>query len=39
MLKQDCTPWIPGTHPDGALYFYDQERVRLSVALKFPCHD
>ncbi|KAH9003371.1 hypothetical protein EDB86DRAFT_2891724 [Lactarius hatsudake] len=22
----DCAPWIPATHPDGALYFYDKER-------------
>ncbi|KAH9979764.1 hypothetical protein BJV74DRAFT_121406 [Russula compacta] len=25
-LKQDSTPWIPATHPDGALYFYDPDR-------------
>ncbi|KAH9989672.1 hypothetical protein BJV77DRAFT_1069397 [Russula vinacea] len=25
-LRQDCGPWIPATHPDGALYFYDEER-------------
>ncbi|KAF8474432.1 hypothetical protein DFH94DRAFT_855629 [Russula ochroleuca] len=25
-LQQDCSPWIPATHPDGALYFYDEER-------------
>ncbi|KAH9962936.1 hypothetical protein BC827DRAFT_1266739 [Russula dissimulans] len=25
-LKLDCSPWIPATHPDGALYFYDPER-------------
>ena len=31
-LRQDCTPWIPATHPDGALYFYDEGRVRMSVA-------
>jgi len=24
--EQDCTPWLPATHPDGALYFYDPER-------------
>ncbi|KAI9509036.1 hypothetical protein F5148DRAFT_814390 [Russula earlei] len=24
--RQDCAPWIPATHPDGALYFYDRER-------------
>ncbi|KAI9509033.1 hypothetical protein F5148DRAFT_814395 [Russula earlei] len=23
---QDCSPWIPATHPDGGLYFYDPER-------------
>ncbi|KAI9438581.1 hypothetical protein H4582DRAFT_182781 [Lactarius indigo] len=22
----DCTPWIPATHPDGALYFFDEAR-------------
>ena len=27
---RDCTPWVPATHPDGALYFYDPERVRRS---------
>jgi len=25
-LKHHCTPWVPATHPDGALYFYDKER-------------
>ena len=30
-LQQDCSPWIPATHPDGALYFYDEERVRVSM--------
>ncbi|KAF8474433.1 hypothetical protein DFH94DRAFT_131009 [Russula ochroleuca] len=25
-LQQDRSPWIPATHPDGALYFYDEER-------------
>jgi len=24
--RRDCGPWIPATHPDGALYFYDPER-------------
>ncbi|KAH9981642.1 hypothetical protein BJV74DRAFT_887437 [Russula compacta] len=24
--EQDCRPWIPATHPDGALYFYDLKR-------------
>ncbi|KAF8258384.1 hypothetical protein EI94DRAFT_1708061 [Lactarius quietus] len=23
---KDCAPWVPATHPDGALYFFDQER-------------
>ena len=32
-LRQECSPWIPATHPDGALYFYDPERVRVSVTL------
>jgi len=27
---QGCGDWIPATHPDGALYFYDPERVRRS---------
>ncbi|KAF8496527.1 hypothetical protein F5888DRAFT_394389 [Russula emetica] len=22
----DCSPWEPATHPDGGLYFYDEER-------------
>ncbi|KAI9438684.1 hypothetical protein H4582DRAFT_1878298 [Lactarius indigo] len=25
-LEGDCTPWVPATHPDGALYFFDQDR-------------
>ncbi|KAF8257609.1 hypothetical protein EI94DRAFT_1757514 [Lactarius quietus] len=25
-LKESCVPWVPATHPDGALYFYDQKR-------------
>ncbi|KAH8982871.1 hypothetical protein EDB92DRAFT_1952019 [Lactarius akahatsu] len=25
-LKEECTPWVPATHPDGALYFFDQNR-------------
>ncbi|KAI0296406.1 hypothetical protein BC826DRAFT_233003 [Russula brevipes] len=25
-FNQDCKPWIPATHPDGALYFYDPDR-------------
>ena len=37
-LLQDCTPWIPATHPDGALYFYDNERVRLSVIVEIPSY-
>jgi hypothetical protein len=31
LIQQDCSPWIPATHPDGGLYFYDEERVRVSV--------
>ncbi|KAH9026194.1 hypothetical protein EDB85DRAFT_1893507 [Lactarius pseudohatsudake] len=23
---EDCAHWVPATHPDGALYFFDQER-------------
>lgn len=34
VLDQDCSPWMPATHPDGALYFYDQERVRASLTWK-----
>ena len=30
MMQQDCTPWVPATHPDGGLYFYDEERVCVS---------
>ncbi|KAH9172698.1 hypothetical protein EDB89DRAFT_2069372 [Lactarius sanguifluus] len=25
-LKEDCAPWVPATHPDGALYFFDKDR-------------
>ncbi|KAI9458584.1 hypothetical protein BJY52DRAFT_412493 [Lactarius psammicola] len=25
-LKEDCAPWVPATHPDGALYFFDRDR-------------
>ncbi|KAH9074274.1 hypothetical protein EDB83DRAFT_1950268 [Lactarius deliciosus] len=25
-LKEDCAPWVPATHPEGALYFFDQDR-------------
>ena len=32
-IQTDCTPWVPATHPDGGLYFYDQERVRVSVIM------
>ena len=38
-LQQDCSPWIPATHPDGGLYFYDEERVRVSVITQIPSHD
>ncbi|KAN0131684.1 hypothetical protein V8E53_010526 [Lactarius tabidus] len=24
--EADCAPWIAATHPDGALYFYDEDR-------------
>ena len=38
LLQNDCTPWIPATHPDGALYFYDEERVRVSLIVEiFSC--
>ncbi|KAI0278420.1 hypothetical protein BGY98DRAFT_974219 [Russula aff. rugulosa BPL654] len=26
MIQEDCSPWVPATHPDGGLYFYDEER-------------
>jgi hypothetical protein len=32
-IQQDCSPWVPATHPDGGLYFYDEERVRVSVIM------
>ena len=38
-LNQDCSPWVPATHPDGGLYFFDRERVRASVTLKNISHD
>ncbi|KAH9050812.1 hypothetical protein EDB87DRAFT_1583109, partial [Lactarius vividus] len=25
-LREDCAPWVPATHPDGALYFFDKAR-------------
>ncbi|KAF8264910.1 hypothetical protein EI94DRAFT_1737414 [Lactarius quietus] len=25
-FKEGCAPWVPATHPDGALYFFDQDR-------------
>ena len=33
-VKEDCAPWVPATHPDGALYFYDRDRVRVSGLLR-----
>jgi hypothetical protein len=36
LFQNDCTPWIPATHPDGALYFYDEGRVRVSVIVGNP---
>ncbi|KAF8258667.1 hypothetical protein EI94DRAFT_1691246 [Lactarius quietus] len=24
--KEGCSPWLPATHPDGALYFFDRDR-------------
>jgi hypothetical protein len=33
MIEPDCSPWVPATHPDGGLYFYDEERVRASVIM------
>ena len=29
----DCFPWIAATHPDGALYFFDKDRVRALATL------
>ncbi|KAH8987920.1 hypothetical protein EDB92DRAFT_1817831 [Lactarius akahatsu] len=26
-LREDCAPWVPATHPDGALYFFDEDRT------------
>ena len=37
-LQNDCTPWIPATHPNGGLYFYDKGRVRVSVIVDIPSH-
>ncbi|KAF8260841.1 hypothetical protein EI94DRAFT_872305 [Lactarius quietus] len=25
-LEESCSPWVPATHPDGALYFFDRDR-------------
>ena len=33
MNQPDWSPWVPATHPDGGLYFYDQERVRVPVIM------
>lgn len=33
IIQQDCSPWVPATHPDGGLYFYDEERVRVSLII------
>ncbi|KAH9026188.1 hypothetical protein EDB85DRAFT_176931 [Lactarius pseudohatsudake] len=33
-LQEDCAPWVPATHPDGALYFFDEDRVRASRPLQ-----
>jgi hypothetical protein len=38
-LKEDCAPWEPATHPDGALYFYDRDRVRASEPLQITNRD
>jgi hypothetical protein len=39
MIQQDCSPWVPATHPDGGLYFYDADRVRVSVIMGTYRHD
>jgi hypothetical protein len=31
--EADCTPWIAATHPDGALYFYHEDRVSALATL------
>jgi hypothetical protein len=36
--QQDCSPWKPATHPDGALYFYDEDRVRASMIVEILSH-
>ncbi|KAH9061121.1 hypothetical protein EDB87DRAFT_484421 [Lactarius vividus] len=28
-LEEVCAPWIPATHPDGALYFFDEDREEM----------
>jgi hypothetical protein len=33
MIQPDCSPWVPATHPNGGLYYYDEERVRLSMIM------
>ncbi|KAF8267956.1 hypothetical protein EI94DRAFT_1801076 [Lactarius quietus] len=32
--EADCTPWKAATHPDGALYFFNEERVRALEPLQ-----
>ena len=39
LLNEDCHPWIPVTHPKGAPYFFDRERVRVLVTLKNVSHN
>jgi hypothetical protein len=34
VIQPDCSPWVPTTHPDGGLYFYDEERVRVPVVMR-----
>jgi hypothetical protein len=38
-LNRNCSPWTLATHPEGAPYFFDRERVRASVTLKDTSHD
>jgi hypothetical protein len=38
-LTEDCGPWTPATHPEGALYFFDSERVRVSVTIENSSYD
>ncbi|KAI9465772.1 hypothetical protein BJY52DRAFT_1376534 [Lactarius psammicola] len=32
--EDGTTPWVPATHPDGALYFFDKEMVHMLASLQ-----